>query len=132
MTSTDAHERIPAGSGDERVRASEPIEHVASETFGWIHPDVATQSITRRGLRPRHRHLVAVALWLAAVSLAVSWFGPWAAPVALIAVVLGAIALFVRVGRAGLAWVAIGAACLALLFSAYWVRWILEQLPVAS
>ncbi|MGO1255583.1 MAG: hypothetical protein ACTIBU_04340 [Microbacterium gubbeenense] len=135
MTRTDAHERIPDGSSDERVPVrdvpAEPIEAIASETFGSIHPDIATQSITRRGLRPRHKHLATVSLVLAVLSLVVSWFGPWAAPIALVAVVLGTVALFRRWGRVSLSWGAIGAGVVAILFSAYWVSWILAQLPVA-
>lgn len=135
MTRIDAHERIPERAPSERVAAegtaSEPSEHIASETFGAIHPDIATQSITRRGLRPRHRHLAATALVLSVLSVIVSWFGPWAAPVALVAIVLGAVALFRRMGRAGFGWGAIGAGIVAILFSVYWVTWILAQLPVA-
>ncbi len=107
-----------------------PLATVGSDTFGWIHPDVAERPLTRRERRPHVTRLGVVAVTLSAIGIVVSWFGPWGAVVGLVGVVLGAVALFRRSERRRWCWTAIVCGSISVLFSAYWLAWILPQLAV--
>lgn len=115
---------------EQRLRAASTgsVSVVASDTFGWIHPEVAEQPLTRRALREPHTHLAAVAIALAGVGLVVSWFGPWGAVPALVALVIGIVARLRKSERKSRARWAIGIALTAIAFSAYWLTWILPRL----
>ncbi|WP_156760620.1 hypothetical protein [Microbacterium karelineae] len=110
--------------------SSGPLATVGSETFGWIHPDVADRPLTRRERRPQVTRLGVLAVTLSAIGIVVSWFGPWGAAIGIIGAVLGAVALFRRTERRRWCWTAILAGCVSILFSAYWLTWILPQLAV--
>lgn len=139
---TDARardENADGGEPDARVQMAEriastsgPLEVVAADTFGWIHPDVAERPLTRRERRPHLTRLGVVAVVLSAAGLFVSWFGPWGAAFGLIGAVLGAVALVRRSQKRRWCWAAIAAGLVSILFSAYWLTWILPQLTPAT
>lgn len=108
--------------------ASGPLSVVASDTFGWIDPEVAHRPLTRRDLRPHITHLGLVAVTLSTIGLIVSWFGPWGFAPGFIGLVLGVIALFRKSERRRWCWASIVLGAVSILFSAYWLTWILPRL----
>lgn len=138
MTDTTSHETLPGRDAEERTSVADPttsgpIEVVAAETFGWIHPDVADRPRARRTRQQNVTRFGLVAVTLAVIGVVVSWFGPWGAGFGLVGSVLGVVALARRSQPRGWCWAAIGAGMASVAFSAYWVLWALtqlEQLPV--
>ncbi|GGO64085.1 hypothetical protein GCM10010910_18100 [Microbacterium nanhaiense] len=123
----DPHERDADARPDRRIvdPATRPLE-VAAETFGHILPDEPPPLVRHR---PRPvTTLVVFAVTLASVGLIVSWFGPWGGGFGILGVLVGVVA-HVR-QRARRAWCVasyvIGA--VSVLYSAYWVWWILDEL----
>jgi len=105
--------------------ATGPIT-LAADTFGHILPDLHAAP-ARRHVRPVTT-LVVIAVTLASVGLIVSWFGPWGAGFGVIGALIGLIAHLKQ--RARTTWCVasyvIGA--VTVLFSSYWVWWILDAL----
>ena len=132
MSEIRAHEANPRERGarartESRIvdPATGPIE-LAADTFGHILPDEHPATVRLRA-RPVTT-LVVFAITLASVGLIVSWFGPWGGGLGIIG---AAIAVGAQLGqRARRSWCvatyAIGA--VSVLFSCYWVWWILDEL----
>ncbi|GGF36940.1 hypothetical protein GCM10010922_10190 [Microbacterium sorbitolivorans] len=133
MTETRAQDVGPMNRGtgargaEQRIvdPATGPIT-LAADTFGHILPELQATPARRR-LRPVTT-LVVVAVTLASVGLIVSWFGPWGAGFGVIGALIGLIAQLRQ--RARTSWCVssyvIGG--VTVLFSSYWVWWILDEL----
>lgn len=85
-------------------------------------------ALPARASRRRRISLSSPAMTIGMFSLTVSWFTPWVAPLALIAVLFAVIALLRRHPQRVLAWWGLGFAVAAVLFCGVWALWIVGQL----
>ena len=132
MTEARAQEQAPRERGLD-ARAENPIVdpvtgplELAAETFGHILPDTGTGHLRHRE-RPVTT-LVVLAVTLASVGLIVSWFGPWGGGLGVIGAIVALITQLRHRARRTWCVAAYAIGATALLFSCYWVWWILDEL----
>lgn len=121
----DPHERDADARPESRIvdPATRPLE-VAAETFGHILPDEPL-------VRPRPRPvttLVVLAVTLASVGLIVSWFGPWGGGFGILGAIIGVVAQVRQRARRTWCIASYTIGAVSVLFSCYWVWWILDEL----
>lgn len=136
MSSTREQETLPdADARGERAGPTSGSIDLAAETFGRLHPGVTEVPLARRHRRMHVTRVGIVAVALAVLGVVVSWFGPWGAGFGLVGAVIGIAALARKAQPAAWCWAAIAGGFASILFSAYWVAWILTQValvPVAG
>lgn len=102
------------------------------EDAAQLDDDELLNAVPSRSERPRRRvSLSSPSLVLGMFALTMSWFTPWVAPLALIAVVLALIALICRHADRALAWWGFGFGVVAIASCGVWALWILGQLGEA-
>ncbi|WP_029149483.1 hypothetical protein [Microbacterium indicum] len=104
------------------------IAVIASDTFGWIHPEAAHQELTRRERATRVSRLTLIAVGLASLGLLASWVTPWGGIAGLLGAALAAATIFRSHENRAWCAAAIGTGLLSVACSAYWLVWILPQL----
>ena len=132
MTDTRAHDVDPQGRGTEaraETRLVDPATGpiaLAADTFGHILPDELTRHERHRA-RPVTT-LVVVAVTLASVGLIVSWFGPWGGACGIVGAIVGLVAQLRQRARRTWCIASYVIGVVSVVYSCYWVWWILDQL----
>jgi hypothetical protein len=109
--------------------ATGPIA-LAADTFGHILPDLQATPARRR-VRPVTT-LVVLAVTLASVGLIVSWFGPWGAGFGIVGALVGLLAHLRQRARTSWCVASYVIGAVTVLFSSYWVWWILDALSTVT
>ena len=124
---TDPRERDPSARTEPVLidPATSPIE-IAADTFGHILPDTSGRLVRRRA-RPVSTMIV-TAVTLASVGLIVAWFGPWGGIFGIAGGIIGVVSHVRERSRWSWCLASYVISATAILFSAYWVWWILDAL----